>query len=413
MTRMRKRTRRAALAAAGLMLLGTTLGASTCRQKGQKVRTEKIERRGLVALVTCNGKIEAHRKVDLSANVPGQVVNIAVREGDAVKKGDFLLQIDRKNLQAQTDSSQAALGALLSDRDAARAGVEQARLDIDRARVSFESALIPRSELDRAKTTFDQAQASLAAYENRIEQARATLAGARDSLGKTTITAPMSGIVTRLAVEEGEVAVIGTMNNPGTVLLTISDLSEIEATMEVDETDIPSIRLGQKAKLTIDAFPNREFEGEVTEVGSSPIQKSLTGSASEAINFEVKVRVLAPPEGTKPGLSCSAAITTGQKSDVLSIPIQALALREKDRAKTTAGERPKDEEGVYLVERGKVRFASVVTGMAGELDIEIASGLKGGEEVVVGPFKTLRELKDGDPVVVDNTLPKTEAKAAS
>src|SRR5206468_6845548 len=137
-----------------------------------------------------------------------------------------------------------------------------------------DSGLIPRSEFDRARTTLDQAEASLASAENRIEQARAALAGARDNLGKTTILAPIGGIVTRLAVEEGEVAVIGTMNNPGTVLLTIADLSEIEATMEVDETDIPSIRLGQKSRITIDAYPNREFEGSVTEVGSSPLQKS-------------------------------------------------------------------------------------------------------------------------------------------
>jgi HlyD family secretion protein len=298
------------------------LRRDACRKKGKTVRTEKIERRGLVAQVTSNGKIEAHKKVDLSANVPGQIVNIAVREGDAVKKGDFLLQIDRTNLQAQTLSSQAALEALLSDRDSARATLTQAKLDVDRAKVSFDAALISRSDLDRARTSLDQAQSSLAAYEKRIEQARAELSGAQDTLGKTKIVTPMSGIVTRLAVEEGEVAVIGTMNNPGTVLLTISDLSEIEATMEVDETDIPSIQIGQKAKLTIDAYPNREFEGEVTEVGSSPIVKSLAGSSSEAIDFEVKIRLLSPPENLRPGLSCSASITTGAKNDVLSVPIR-------------------------------------------------------------------------------------------
>src|SRR5439155_10749791 len=161
----------------------------------------------------------------------------------------------------------------------------------------------------------------------------AALAGARDSLGKTTILAPMSGVVTRLAVEEGEVAVIGTMNNPGTVLLTISDLAEIEAVMEVHETDIPSIRLGQKAKVTIDAFPNREFDGVVSEIASSPLQKTSVGSASEAIDFEVKIRLASPPESLKPGLSCSAAITTGEKESVLSVPIQALALREKERSR--------------------------------------------------------------------------------
>src|SRR5262245_31070846 len=220
----------------GLLGVGAVVISKMNRPKGEKVRTQKIEKGALVATVTCNGKIEAHRKVEISANVPGQVLNIAVREGDKVKKGDFLLQIDRVNLKAQSDSSKAALDALHHDREAGQAAVEQARLDVDRAKVSYDNGLISKSELDRAKTGLDQASASLAATEQRIEQARATFVGARDYLGKTTITAPMDGVVTRLAVEEGEVAVIGTMNNPGTVLATVSDLGEIEAVMEVDET---------------------------------------------------------------------------------------------------------------------------------------------------------------------------------
>jgi HlyD family secretion protein len=411
---MKTMIRRLSAAGAVLCLVAATAGAASCRDKGKKVRTQKVEKGDLVATVSCNGKIEARRKVDLSANVPGQVVNIAIREGDTVKKGDFLLQIDRTNLKAQSDSSQAALQALLSDRDAARASVGQARLDLDRARVSFESGLIPRSDFDRAKTAVDQAEASMASAENRIDQARAALVGARDNLGKTTIVAPIGGVVTRLAVEEGEVAVIGTMNNPGTVLLTIADLAEIEATMEVDETDIPAIRIGQKAKITIDAYPKREFEGTVTEVGSSPMQKSLSGgSTSESIDFEVKVRLASPPDRLKPGLSASATITTGEKSNALSIPIQALALREKEREKEKAGTKPKDEEGVFVVQAGKVKFVPVITGMAGEMEVEVSSGLSGGEEVIVGPFRTLRELKDGDEVVIDNTMPKAEGKQES
>lgn len=382
--------------------------------KGAKVRTQKVERSTLVSTVTSNGKIEAHKKVDLSANVPGQVINLAVREGDIVKKGDFLLQIDRSNLQAQYDSSRGALDALFSERDAAKSSVEQAQLDMDRARVSSETGLIPRADYDRARTTLDQSRATLAAAERRIEQSRASLAGARDTLGKTTIKAPISGVVTRLAVEEGEVAVIGTMNNPGTVLLTISDLAEIQAVMEVDETDIPSIKLGNKAKVTIDAYPNREFDGEVTEVGSSPIQKTLGGgSDSQAIDFEVKIRLTSPPPGVKPGLSVSAAITTGTKAQVLSVPMQALVIREKEGGRPKPGEKPKDEEGVFLIETGKVKFAPISTGMTGEVEIEVVSGLKGGEEIVTGPFRTLRELKDGQAVVVDNTLPKVDQKETS
>ncbi len=387
--------------------------AKPWQKKGERVRTQKVEKGALVSIVTCNGKIQARRKVDLSANVPGQITNLAVREGDTVKKGDFLLQIDRTSLQAQFDSSRGALDALFHERDAAKSGVEQAKLDLDRLRVSLDSGLVSQSEYDRAKISLDQAQANLEASEKRIEQARAQMAGARDTLGKTTITAPIDGIVTRLAVEEGEVAVIGTMNNPGTVLLTISDLAEIEAVMEVDETDIPSIHLGQKAKITIDAYPNHEFDGDVTEVGSSPIQKTLSASDTEAIDFEVKIRMLTPPAGLRPGLSVSAAITTGEKTEVISVPLQALAIREKEGSRARPGDKPKDEEGVFVVEGGKVKFSPITTGMTGELNIEVVSGLKGGEEIVTGPFKTLRELKDGGQIVVDNSLPKVDQKESS
>jgi HlyD family secretion protein len=380
--------------------------------KGAHVRAAKVERSDLVSIVSCNGKIEARKKVDLSANVPGQVINLAVREGDIVKKGDFLLQIDRTTLQAQYDSSRGALDALFSERDAAKSSVQQATLDMDRARVSFDSGLVSHSDLDKAKISLDQAQAGLAAAERRIDQSRASLAGARDTLGKTTITAPMSGMVTRLVVEEGEVAVIGTMNNPGTVLLTISDLSEIQAVMQVDETDIPSIRLGQKAKITIDAYPNREFDGEVIEVGSSPIQ-ATSSTGSEAIDFEVKIKLLLPPEGLKPGLSVSATITTGEKKGVLAVPLQALVIREKDSAADKSAVKARDEEGVFTVQAGKVKFVSIKSGMTGELNIEVLTGLQGGEQIVTGPFKTLRELKDGAAVVVDNNLPKVDQKEPS
>ena len=395
-----------------VVVAGVVLGGARGK-KGPKVRTAKIGKGELVSIVTCNGKIEARKKVDLSANVPGQVVNLVLREGDLVNKGDFLLQIDRTNLQAQFESSRGALDALFSERDAAKARLDQAQRDLGRARVSFESGLVSRSDMDTAQSGHEQAQATLAAAEKRIEQARASLAGARDTLGKTTIRAPISGMITRLAVEEGEVAVIGTMNNPGTVLLTISDLAEIQAVMEVDETDIPSIKVGQKGKITIDAYPNQEFDGEVIEVGSSPIQKAASGSSSEAIDFEVKIKLLSPPPGLKPGLSVSAAITTADKKDVLSVPLQALVIREKEGASNKAGPKARDEEGVFVVQAGKSKFVPIKTGMTGELNIEVTSGLKGGEEIVTGPFKTLRELKDDAPVVVDNTMPKVDDKEAS
>jgi HlyD family secretion protein len=201
-------------------------------------------------------------------------------------------------------------------------------------------------------------------------------------------------------VEEGEVAVIGVLNQPGTVLLTISDMSVVETEMEVDETSIPSVAVGQEAVIRIDAYPNRTFEGIVTEVGSSPI---LSATSTEAIKFKVKIQIRKPPEGIKPGLSVQADILTGFRPQALTVPIQALLLREIERAPGEAPARgaSRDEEGVYAVEDGKVRFARVKTGLLGELSVEVLEGLSGGETIVTGPFRALRSLKPGDPVRVE------------
>jgi HlyD family secretion protein len=369
------------------------------RETPPEVTTETIARKTLVSKVSANGAIDAQRKVDLSANVMGQIVNLAVREGDQVEKGAFLLQIDQAQLEATAAGAAASLNALFHDRDAARASAIDAQRTLDRAQNSYDDELIPVSELDRARTALESAEAQVQAIEQRIAQARANLAGARDTLSKTKMVAPIAGTVTRLPVEEGEVAVIGTMNNPGTVLMTISDMGVVEAVMEVDETDIPQVDLGQAAEVTIDAYGDRIFDGLVTEVGSSPIE-TLT---SEAINFEVKIQLSDPPDSVRPGFSCSADIITDTREDAVAAPIQALVVREKP---AEDGGRPSEEEGIYAVEGepAKVRFAAVETGITGETEIEILAGIEEGEVVVTGPFRVLREIEDGDEV----TPPKAE-----
>jgi HlyD family secretion protein len=359
------------------------------------VTMAKVERADLTSKVSANGKIDAKRKVDLSANVMGQIVNLAVREGDVVKKDAFLLQIDQKQLAASARGAAASLQALFSDRDAARANAVEARQNFERAQKNFAQKISPAADLDRARAVYDGAQANVAAIERRIDQARAGLAAAQDTLSKTTIRAPMDGIVTALPVEEGEVAVIGTMNNPGTKLLTIADMSVVEAVMEVDETDVPNVKVGQRATVTIDAYPNRTFTGVVTEVGSSPIQR-LGGGGTDAVNFEVKIQLDDPPPGVRPGFSASADITTGTRAKAIAIPIQALVVREKPGATKTA--KPVDEEGVFVVDQDAVKFAPVTTGLSGESNIEIVTGLKEGQQIVTGPFKALRDLKDGSKV---------------
>ena len=362
------------------------------------VTVQKAERTDLRSLVTATGKTEAQRKVDLSANVMGQIVNLAVREGDAVKKGDFLLQIDLTQRRATAVGAEESLKALFFDRDAARAQAEEAKKNFERAERSFNDQIIPQADVDRARAAFEGADANWKAVERRIAQSRANLAGAQDELSKTKMLSPIDGVITALPVEEGEVAVIGTMNNPGTKLMTISDMGTVEAVMEVDETDIPNVKVGQTAEVRIDAFGERKFEGVVTEVGSSPIA-SAGGSTDAAVNFEVRIQLQDLPPTMRPGFSCSADILTGTAAGVLAVPIQALVVREKE----TEGEaKPEEEEGVYVLKTdGKKKtaaFAVVTAGMTGETQVEIQSGLEDGDEVITGPFKALREIKDGDRV---------------
>ena len=380
------------------ILLAATVVFASIRSRGKEgtvVTMAKVETADLTSKVSANGRIDAKRKVDLSANVMGQIINLAVREGDAVKKGAFLLQIDQKQLAASAEGASASLQALLADRDAARANLADAQRNYQRAQTNYNERIIPLADLERARTAFDAAQANVSSAERRIDQARANVTAARDTLSKTTMTAPMDGIVTALVVEEGEVAVIGTMNNPGTKLLTIADMSVVEAVMEVDETDVPNVKVGQRANVTIDAYPNKTFSGIVTEVGSSPIQRNLGAGSTEAVNFEVKIQVENPPADVRPGFSASADIITGTRTKAVAIPLQALVVREKPGA--TAG-KPQEEEGVYVHDNGKAKFVPVTTGLAGDTSIEIISGVKAGQQIITGPFKALRDIKDGSKV---------------
>lgn len=361
------------------------------------VQVATVGHEDLQAKVTANGKVQAQRKVDISATIPGQVTQLAVREGDAVTKGQFLLQIDSVNPRAAARSSEFSMQALLRDLDGARSARDQAVADAQRAEENSRAKIIPEADLQRARTAAATAEATLLATGRRVEQARATLEGAQDNLAKTTVRSPIDGIVTARRVEEGEVAVIGVQNSPGTVLLTISDMSVVEPEMEVDETSIPSVAVGQEARIRIDAYPNQTFQGTVTEVGSSPI---LTASVTEAIKFKVKIRIDNPPKGIKPGLSVQADILTGFAPQAITIPIQALVLREIERkpGEQPAKGAPRDEEGVWVIDGGTVRFHVVKTGMLGELSLEVKDGLKGGEKIVSGPFRALRTLKAGDAV---------------
>ncbi len=406
---MSKRTKIILGLVGGVVVVGALTAFIRGRDKDvPRVTTAKVEKMDLVSKVTANGKIQARRKVDLSALVMGQIVNLAVKEGDKVKKGQLLLQIDRAQLAAQAEGREASLAAMRSDLQAARATAEQSKRDYDRANTNYTAKILSEAEIQKARASYDTAQANLAATDQRMRSTMADLAASRDSLSKTTVTSPLEGVVTFLPIKEGEVTVIGTMNNAGTQLMTISDMAEVEAVMMVDETSVPQVTLGQKATLTIDAYPNQKFQGTVTEVGSSPISKTdpdlLTLTAnSEAINFKVKIRIDNPPPSIRPGFSVTADVVTGRRGGATAIPIQALVVRDvpvKDK-KPSAGSRPETEEGVYIVKDGKIVFVKVEPGIAGELMIEVSKGPQVGQDIVTGPFKVLRQVKEGDKVIIE------------
>jgi HlyD family secretion protein len=386
------------------------LSIAGMQDKGLAVQVAAVGRENLQSKVSANGKVQAVTKADISALVMGQVTRLAVKEGDRVSKGQFLMEIDPRSARANADAMQANLQATQSDLTSAIANLAQSKSDHERAKSNRNAGIISAADFERARTTFETAQATQETARRRAEQAKANLNQSTVGLRNSTITAPMDGTVTARRIELGETAVPGIQNQAGTVLVTISDMSKVEAEMEVDEASIPTVKLAQKAQVRIDAYPNQTFDGEVTEVAGSPILKL---SANEAIKFKVKVWIKNPPLTIKPGLSAQADIFTGSRDQVLAIPIQSLVTREiKARLGETAKPgAPRDEEGVWLFDdKGKTKFIAVKTGLLGDLNVEVLDGLKGGEKVIIGPFRVLRDLKGGEPVREDKSKKKDEKK---
>ena len=380
-------------------------------EKGQPVQAAAVARENIQAKVSANGKIQAVKKVDITANVMGPVTQLTVKEGALVKKGDLLLEIDPIRSRAAVQGLEAALRAMTHDSATANIKLAQVRKDFLRAEANRKAGIISQADFEQARTLLDTAETAAKSAQQRVDQAKADRAGAKDTLDKTRITAPMDGVVTAKRIELGETAVIGLQSQAGTVLVTVSDMSKVEAEMEVDEASIPSVKVDQEAQVRIDAYPNQVFDGVVTEVGGSPIVKLTT---NEATKFKVKIQIKNPPATIKPGFSAQADIFTGRRDQVLAVPLQALVLKE---IKAKPGQplkpgAPRDEEGVFVIVDGKARFLPVKTGLVGELTIEVLSGLKGGEMLITGPFKALRELKGDELVRVEKKPKKTDDKKA-
>ncbi|HET6331471.1 MAG TPA: efflux RND transporter periplasmic adaptor subunit [Holophagaceae bacterium] len=387
------------------LLIVVSIAATRNSEKGAGVQAAQVKRERLISKVSANGTIQAVTKADISANVMGQVTKLAVKEGDRVKKGQFLLEIDPTRARADVAGASAGAQASQADYATAQARLAQAKVDFERAQANFKAGILSKADYDQSQTALLTARSGEAGARQRADQARAQVRSSKVNLDYAILTAPMDGVVTARRIQVGETAVPGIQNSPGTVLVTVSDMSKVEAEMQVDEASIPNVKVGQQAVVHIDAYPGQPFDAQVTEVGGSPIVQTAT---NEAIKFKVKVWIKNPPLTIKPGLSAQADIYTGEKDDALAVPIQALVMRDipLKPGQTLAPGQPREEEGVYAIDGGKVKFMKVKTGLMGDLDVEVAEGLKGGEQIVQGPYRALRELKDGAEVHIQKDAPK-------
>jgi HlyD family secretion protein len=438
---------------AGLALLGWQLS----RRGVVVVQSGRVMRQDLTSEVTASGEIRPKTFVNVGANAFGKIVKLYVKEGERVQKGQMLAQLENVQAGADVNSAQASLTAAeadytagletlntnVADLDRAKADLEQKLYDWKRSEELYKDELIAKKDYDAAKNEYEaavsgvsqakarilQAKAAAEASNRRIAVQRANLVHNNDVLSKTEYRAPFDGVVTNLPVREGETVVVGIQNSPGSTLMTLADTSVITAEVMVDESDIVNVKLGQPAEVGIDAIPKKKFKGTVTDIGNNALLRSTgvatsqaTGTSQEAKDFKVVVTLQEVPENLRPGLSATAKITTASKTGVLSIPIQALTIRQggdlaskKDKSEVQAAEKPEEikaareeVQGVFAIRDGRARFVPVQTGIMGTSNIEVLDGLKPGDEIVTGSYKALRTLKPDAKVRIDNSAPKKE-----
>ncbi|MGA8075347.1 MAG: efflux RND transporter periplasmic adaptor subunit [Candidatus Acidiferrales bacterium] len=435
------------------------------------VQSGTAKRQDLTSIVTASGEIRPLTYSNILGEGIGKITQIVVKEGDHVRRGDVLMRLESiqpaADVQAQeagilsADSSAQASSAALKSAQATlvqrKADLEKAKFDWERGQNLYKDQLISKQDFDTSKAAYDSAAAAVDAAEAQMAQAKAMSEGAKsnleqnraillhqkDVLRKTTYTAPIDGIVTYIAVRVGENVVPGIQNATGSYLMTISDMSVVTSEVKVDETDIVNLKNGQDVDVKIDAMPGKNFPGHVTEVGDQAILRSsglattqTTANTQEARDFKVVVTLDHPPDNLRPGLSVTATIKTASKKNVLTIPIQALAMRSKkaleeaakgskgessvtlaaSKTDSGAGDKPADKtdiQGVFVLRAKKAEFVAVQTGISGVTDIEVTSGLNDGDQIVTGSYKALRTLKPGAAVKVDNSEPKREGQTTS
>ncbi|HET9424318.1 MAG TPA: efflux RND transporter periplasmic adaptor subunit [Gemmatimonadaceae bacterium] len=395
-----------------VVLVGSIVAFSASKKstKAVEVRVEKVEKRDLTASVTASGQVRPQTKVDVASDITGKIVQLKVREGQMVSKGQFLLEIDAQQAEAAVDRATAGLQSAKASEIQARANRAQTQRSYERSLEIKQKSpeLVSDEQLEQLRTGAEVAAAVHQASTHQVGQAEATLKDARQALGKTKLFAPMAGRVTRLNVEAGETAIMGTLNKDAATLLTISDMSVLETRVKVDETDVARIHIGDPAEIQIDAFPDTLFAGRVTKISNSSVRAAATGGTDQAVDYEVTIQLMNAPAETRPDFSATAKIVTAKVANALSVPIIALTVREDeaipagDTATGLGRARPvkelgkRDVEGVFIVGAdNKVTFRPVKVGIAGEKHFEVLSGLKEGEKIVAGTYQAIRELKDG------------------
>lgn len=458
-----------------LLVAGGILASIKMNQRGiVTVQTGRVVRQDLTAIVTASGEIKPKNYINLGANAMGPLTDIRVKEGDRVRKGQVVAQIENTQASAEVAAQQAAIRSAEADSAAseaaakaaddaiatANAGMAKAQAELERTKLNFaraeelyKSKLLAKQDYDQKKAEYDSATASIEdartriaqaksmkaqalaqekSAQTRVAQAKANLQRVNDILQKFSVIAPLDGIVTNLPVRVGETVVQGIQNSPGSTIMTVADMSVITAEVKVDETDIVTVKMDQQADVTIDAIPNKTFRGHVTEIGNTAILRSTGVAASqsavssqEAKDFKVVIALDNPPDDIRPGLSCTAKVVTATRKRALSVPIQALTVRQKGELAPAppkngvqaapkvdpALERANKEEiqGVFVIANGKAEFRKVDTGITGATDIEVTSGLNDGDEIVTGSYKVIRTLRNEATVKIDNRAPvKTE-----
>jgi HlyD family secretion protein len=415
-------TRNRWLALGGVAVVAVAAAAVLSQRGPARIAVDTVtatRQARFVSTVTASGEIVATRYADIGSSVMGKIVQLAVAEGARVRAGQVLAEIDPVQAQSDVSSAQAQVLALEAGRLAARdqmraataavAAAEARSADADqqlaRKQELFKAGLLPAADFDTARTASENARAELAAAgaaadgarheevvaERRVEQARAEQRRASDVLSKTSIVSPIDGVVTRLHVREGEMVVVGVQNQPGTTLMTVSDLDAIDAELKVAEADVLRLALGQASSVTLEAMPGSAFAGRVVEIGASALPVSGTGAAAR--EFKVVVRLDRPDARLRPGLTCDAEIVTAERAGVITVPLQSVVLRQR------AASAP-DQTGVFVVEDGRAKFVPVTAGVIGGLEIEV-DGVAEGSAVISGPYQALRELQDG--VVVETS----------